>query len=148
MVPNRATHHICLKWTILSLCFAVSNIEWKTLQFPVSLCKLISGKILLHNLWAKLLSSNETTGSFDHQYIWKEFIDILVFLYGDIHQGYSSQTTTFGCVCPVIPSHTQICLDLQRILFGSHGGIHYEIEIKVGLSPFKKVGFICFNDSL
>lgn len=43
--------------------------------------------------------SNEITRSFDHKYLWKECIDILDFLHGDINQGnIASETTTFTWV--------------------------------------------------
>ena len=51
-------------------------------------------------------------------------MDILNFLLGDIHKEMvASETTTFGCACPGIPSHSQTCLDLPRVSLGGHGGM-------------------------
>ena len=48
-------------------------------------------------------------------------MDILDFLLENVHHGkVTSETITFR---PRMPSHTQICLDLPRVLLGSFGGI-------------------------
>ena len=44
----------------------------------------MAGKNLVLPLWYKMLSTNQIAVFFDHQYLSKEFIDTLVFLYGDI----------------------------------------------------------------
>ena len=36
--------------------------------------------------WPKMLSANQITVLFDHQYIWKQSIYFLDFLHGDNHQ--------------------------------------------------------------
>ena len=57
-----------------------------------------------------MLLFNQIAGFFDHQYIWKECIDILDFLHEGIHEGkVASKPTTFGWVCPGKPSYAQIC---------------------------------------
>ena len=45
--------------------------------------------------------------------------------------------------CVATPKLAQICKGSYLVVWW-----HCEIEIKVALSPSKKVGFICFNDSL
>ena len=48
--------------------------------------------------------SNQIAVFFDQQYRWKEAINILDFLHGDIHEGKAaSETTTFGWAWPVKP---------------------------------------------
>ena len=47
----------------------------------------VSEKILLHKLQAKMLSSNKIAGFFNRQYLKKECINALEFLYDDIHLG-------------------------------------------------------------
>ena len=50
------------------------------------------------------LSLNQIPGFFDHQYLWKEFIDLLNFLHGSNHRGkLASETTNFGWVWSVVP---------------------------------------------
>ena len=79
----------------------------------VTFCKnYISEKILVLKLQAKMLSSNQIARFFDHQYLWKESISILEFLYECSHQGkVASEATTFDAMWPDLPSHVQICLD-------------------------------------
>ena len=55
--------------------------------------KYVSEKILVHKVQDKILSSNQIAGFFDHQYHWKELINILDFLYGGIHQGKVASAT-------------------------------------------------------
>ena len=56
----------------------------------------MSGKGLVLQLWLKILSANQITVFFDHQYLWKESIDILDFLRGNNHQGkIGSEATSF-----------------------------------------------------
>ena len=60
-----------------------------------------------------MLSYNEIVRCFDHQYIWKESVDILDSFYGDTHyRKVVTETITFGWLWPDVPSHTQACLDL------------------------------------
>ena len=55
------------------------------------------------------LSSNPKAGLFDHQYLWKESVNILDFLLGDNHQRKeASKTTTFGQVWLVVLLSNQI----------------------------------------
>ena len=43
-----------------------------------------------------MLSSNQIAGFFDHDYLWKECMDIFYFLQGNVHQGkITFETTTF-----------------------------------------------------
>ena len=50
------------------------------------------------------LSSNQTTRFFDHQYLWKESIDLLDHLVKDNHQlKVVYETTSFGWMWPVVP---------------------------------------------
>ena len=70
---------------------------------------------------AKTFSSSEITGSFDHERLWNECIDILDFLHGDIHQeNVVSETTTFLLSRRVMLGHTRTRLDLPRVPFGSY----------------------------
>ena len=62
----------------------------------------MSGKNLVPQLWPKILSTNQTPGFLDSEYLWKESIDVLGFLHGACHQGkVAYETTTFGWVWPV-----------------------------------------------
>ena len=45
-----------------------------------SLENAISGKILLRKLNAKVLSSNQIAGFFDYKHLWKDWINISIFL--------------------------------------------------------------------
>ena len=49
-----------------------------------------------------MFSASQIALSFDHQYLWKESINLLGLLNGDNHQReVASQTTSFGWVHPV-----------------------------------------------
>ena len=61
-----------------------------------------------------MLSSNQIAVFFDHQYLWKQYINIFDFLRRDIHkEQIACEVTTFGWVCPGMPNHTQIRLDFS-----------------------------------
>ena len=47
----------------------------------------MSWKNLILRLWLKMLSTNQIAVFFDHQYLWKESINILDFLFWDNNQG-------------------------------------------------------------
>ena len=54
-------------------------------------------KNLVLQLWPKMLSANLIAVFFDHQYLWKESIHLLHFLYGDDHQRRAGcETACFG----------------------------------------------------
>ena len=53
------------------------------------------GKNLVLQLWPKMLLTNHTAGFFDREYLWKESIDVLVFLQGACDQGKVASKTTF-----------------------------------------------------
>ena len=95
----------------------------------------------------KLLSTNEITGSFDHQYIQQECIDILD-SFIKIFTKKRQHLRLLFWLCG--SRHAQPRPTLPRfakdLIWQSWW--HCEIEIKVALSPSKKVDFICFNDSL
>ena len=60
--------------------------------------------------------SNQIAVFFDHQYRWKEAINILDFLHEDIHQGKAaSETTTFGWAWPVKPLVQSVCRSLSLL---------------------------------
>ena len=62
------------------LLFIVGNmLNWKILQFFFFLFKLHIWKMLLVKLHARGFSSNQITGFFNHQYFWKESINIFDF---------------------------------------------------------------------
>ena len=86
-------------------------------MFLFSPRKMVQHNILYHlaNVWkksgssikAKILSTNQIAGFFDHKYLWKELIDILDFL---SHQKLPSnqekvapETTTLAWMWPVEP---------------------------------------------
>ena len=55
----------------------------------------VTRKNLFHQLWSKMLSTNQIVGFFDHQYLWIESIGTFDFLHGVNHQGKArSETTT------------------------------------------------------
>ena len=66
----------------MSLLFAGSNLKCKTLQFSVSLCNLIRENFVSHVI-TKMLLSNQLAGFLNHQYLWKKYMDISYFLYGN-----------------------------------------------------------------
>ena len=54
---------------------------------------------LVLQLWSKMLAANQIAAFFNHQYFWKEPMDILDFLLGDNHQrNAASETITFCLV--------------------------------------------------
>ena len=66
-----------------------------------------------------MLSPNQIPGFFDHQYPWKECMNIFNFLQGYIHQGkVVSEVTASGWVCPGMPNHAQPCPNLPRLANG------------------------------
>ena len=60
--------------------------------------KSVSGKNLALELWPKMFSASLIVVFFDHQYLWKESINILDFLHGDNKKKMASETTTFGWI--------------------------------------------------
>ena len=51
-----------------------------------------------------MLSANQIVGFFDHQYFWKESVDILDLVHGDNHHGMVAyETATFLWVWPNVP---------------------------------------------
>ena len=71
--------------------------------------KPMSGENLAVGCYQLYLSSNPKAGLFDHQYLWKESVNILDFLLGDNHQRKeASKTTTFGQVWLVVLLSNQI----------------------------------------
>ena len=65
---------------------------------------VMSGKLVVHKLWARMLLSNQIVGFLDHEYLWTLWINLFGFLHGDIHQGkVASENTIFGEVCPGMP---------------------------------------------
>ena len=60
--------------------------------------------VVLLQLCPKMLSTNQIAIFFDHQYPWKESVDIIDFLRGNNHQGeIGDETSAFGWVWPVVP---------------------------------------------
>ena len=86
--------------------------DFMILLFPVQ-TPYISGKILIHKLQAKMLLLNQMTRLFDHQYVWKELIDILDFFNC---RKIMTETITFGWLLSRVSSHVQTWLDLQDCL--------------------------------
>ena len=63
-----------------------------------------------------MLLSNQLAEFLSHQYLWKECMDNLDFMHGDIHQlKVASETSTSGWVFPGIPSQSQTYLELPRV---------------------------------
>ena len=57
--------------------------------------------------------SNAISGFFDHQYLWKETVNVLHFLDRDSNPGKTvCKTTTAGRMWPGMPSHAHACLVL------------------------------------
>ena len=68
------------------------------------------------------LLSNQIVRTFDHQYIWKETINVLDFLHRDIcKKKIASYSTSISCVWPGIPSDAQTCPNLLGGEFGWSG---------------------------
>ena len=64
------------------------------------------------------LLSNQISGFFDHQCLWKESINLLDFLHGDNHQRkVTSGTATFDWVGPVVPLIQSVCRILRSSIF-------------------------------
>ena len=78
----------------------------------VSLCRPISRKTLVHKLYLKMLSSNQITGFFDHQYLWKEYMNIVDFFHGDIHTG--RQHLKLLLLASSMSRYSQSCPNLHR----------------------------------
>ena len=77
----------------------------------------ISGKNLVLQWWFKMLLTNQLAGFFDHQYVGKESIDILVFLHVVSYQWkIASETTTFSWVWPVVSLIQSNCRILWSLL--------------------------------
>ena len=51
--------------------------------------------------------SNQIVGLFNHQYLWKETINFLDFLRGDIERKIASEATVFGWMWPDMLNHNQ-----------------------------------------
>ena len=63
----------------------------------------MSGKHLVRQFWTKMLTANQIAVFFDHQYLWKDLMNLLDFLHEDNDQRkVASETTTFGWVQPVV----------------------------------------------
>ena len=59
--------------------------------------------ILEKSGFSVMLSANQIAVFFDHQYLWKESIDLLVFLHGDNHQRkIASETTTLDVIWAIV----------------------------------------------
>ena len=82
-----------------------------TIQFSLWFYKnYMSRKNLVLQLWPKKFSANKIAIS-DHQYLWKESIDLLIFSHGDNHQEkVASETSTFGWVLRVVPLVQSDCM--------------------------------------
>ena len=66
-----------------------------------------------------LLSSNQIPGSFDHQHLWNEAINVLDFLHKDTWQGnITSKTISFGKMGPCMPNHAQAYQNFSGDDFG------------------------------
>lgn len=88
-------------------------------------------KVLLHKLAAKMVLPNQIAEFFGHQYLWKEWISFFDFLFGSIHQeNIACEATTFGLVCPDMPSCAETSLDLPGVPFSSLGGIPVQTIIQ------------------
>ena len=58
----------------------------------------------------KMLSPNQIALFIDHQYLWKESVNLLDFLHRDNPQRkVTCETTSFGWVCPVVPLIQSAC---------------------------------------
>ena len=62
----------------------------------------MSGKnLFFFQLWPEMLSINQIAVFFDHQYLWKESINLLDYLHGINHQRkVASESNTFGWMWP------------------------------------------------
>ena len=62
--------------------------------------------------------SNQISGFFDHQCLWKKLINLLDFLHGDNHQRkVTSETATFDWVGPDVPLIQSVYRILQSSIF-------------------------------
>ena len=70
-----------------------------------------------------LFLSNQITGFFHHQHLWKVTINILDFFCVEIVQRkISSKSTIVGWVRSDVPSYAQTCLKLSGIVLSWSGG--------------------------
>ena len=96
-----------------SLLFAVSNLKWMKLQFPIFLCK----PHIREKIWFSAIGENDLVQS-DCRIIWSsislegiQYINIFLFLHGDVHQErITCQDTLFGWACPDMNNHAQPCI--------------------------------------
>ena len=59
-----------------------------------------------------MILSSQNVGLYDHQYLWKEYMNIFLFLHGDVHQEkITCEVTVFGWACPGMTNHAQACVD-------------------------------------
>ena len=81
-------------------------------------CVFLIYYIFLEIINQNLLSSNQITGFFNHQYLWNEKVNLLGFLHKDSYEGkIISKTTTVGWVWLGVPNHDQNSLTLSEVNF-------------------------------
>ena len=75
-----------------------SNTEWKINLIPREKVSFTLYFINFQTNNENVLLSNQITGFSDHQYLWKEAINVLDFLYKDIYQ-WKILSKNVGLVC-------------------------------------------------
>ena len=71
-------------------------------------------KNLVLQLWLKMISTSQIAVFFDHQYLWKESIDLLNFVHGHSHQvKVASGITSCDSLWSVVPLVQSDCRILQ-----------------------------------
>ena len=80
-------HKISSKLELFIICLKFNPFMYfflKTWQCSLWFYKIpMSGKITVLQSWPKMLLANQIAVFFDHQFLWKESINILDFLHGD-----------------------------------------------------------------
>ena len=105
-------------WKILSLVFLGNNLKWKLYCCWYFTTNPISGKILVLELWAKMLSVNQIAGFFKMQYLKKEVDDEVYFWHVDKHQSLPQVGTIILGLCNQACSKYpkwEVCISLQYL---------------------------------
>ena len=93
-----------------------SNTEWKINLIPREKVSFTLYFINFQTNNENVLLSNQITGFSDHQYLWKEAINVLDFLYKDIYQ-WKILSKNVGLVCQAVQS-TQSLVILTKVSRG------------------------------
>ena len=120
-VASETTTFDCV-WPIVSFVESECSILWSSVSLRLP---------LMVGCDQFFLSSNQIVGFFDHQFLWKELIDILVFLHGVSHQGKIAPEITSGCGW--MWSVLAFCLNLSFLIRYTNLSICFHPELVFNL---------------